>query len=289
MKNRILFILPAIFCGTMLLSAQTQWEVPEEAHEKLSIQVFDEDIELEGQLIYSISCTSCHGTPTEANFTMMSPPPGDISEERFIIQKDGDLLYKIQKGRGSMPAFENTYSEPEIWSLVAYMRSFHEGYTQLFPNLEGIEIPVLALELGYDENVDKLVIRISDDKSEQSEGVTVKAYVKGLFGNHFLGTELTNEYGLAYVPIDAKLPGDEEGYVNVIIKASKGYGTAKLEERIQAASPTTYTSIVEGRHIWSRARKAPIWMIIMFNLIGAGIWACIVFILFELRKIKKLQ
>lgn len=289
MKNKILSILTTIFCGPLLLTAQTQWVVPEEASEKLSIQVFDEDIELEGQLIYSISCTSCHGKPTEANFTMMAPPPGDISEERFIMQKDGDLLYKIQKGRGSMPAFENTYSEPEIWSLVAYMRSFHEGYVQEFPNLEGIEIPVLSLRLGYDENVDKLVVRVSDDKSEQSENVKIKAYVKGMFGNHFLGNAVTNEYGIAYVPIDAKLPGDEEGYVNVIIKASKGYGSAKLEEQIQAAQPTIRTSILEGRHIWSRARKAPIWMIVMFNMIGLGVWAAIIFILFELRKIKKLQ
>ena len=89
--------------------------------------------------------------------------------------------------------------------------------------------------------------------------------------------------------IDSKLPGDEEGYVKVMIKASKGYGNARLEESIQAAQPTMRTSLIEGRHLWSKARKAPVWMIVIFNLMGVGVWIAIVFILLELRKIKKLQ
>lgn len=289
MNNKLQILITLIFGSTLLINAQTEWLVPEEAGQKLSIQIYDEEIELEGKLIYNRSCTSCHGTPTQGNFTMMSPIPGDVSEENFINQKDGELLFKIQNGRATMPAFGNTYSEPELWSLVAYIRSFHPGYVQEFPNLEGIEIPELSLQLGYDENVDKLVIQVSDNKSDQSEGVNIKAYVKGMFGNHFLGNAITNEYGIAYVAIDAKLPGDEQGYVSVLIKANKGYGTAKLEERIQAANPTIRTSIIEGRHLWSRAKMAPVWMIVMFNLIGAGIWLVIIFILTELRKIKKLQ
>ena len=289
MKNSITLILILFISNTFVISAQTPWPVPEEFVQKLSIQIYDEEIEQEGKQIYRRSCTSCHGTPTEGNFTLMSPTPGDVSEERFIIQKDGELLYKIQKGRGTMPAFENSFSEAELWSLVAYIRSFHPGYIQEFPDLEGIEIPKLTLQLEYDENVDKLVIHVSDDKNELSEGVNIKAYVKGMFGNHFLGNAVTNEYGIAYVGIDALLPGDEEGYVTVLVKASKGYGAAKLEERIQAATPTIKTSIIEGRHLWSRAKQAPIWMIVMFNLIGVGIWLAMIFILVELRKIKKLQ
>jgi len=287
MKNNILIIL-SVFLLTPV-HGQSQWLVAEGDGGKLSIQIFDEDFALEGKLIYNTSCTSCHGTPEQGNYTMMSPPPGDISEDRFRVQKDGELLYKIQKGRGSMPAFENSFSEREIWSLVAYMRSFHSGYEQQFPDLEGIEIPQLELSLGYDENVDKLVVRVSDEKTDQAEGVSVRAYVKGMFGNHFLGKALTNEYGIAYIPIDVKLPGDREGYLSVLLKADKGYGNAKLEERIQAASPTQVSSAIEGRHLWSRARKAPIWMIVFFNLIGVGIWSVILFIIVSLRRIRKLQ
>lgn len=289
MKNKISLLLALSFCISLFANAQSEWIVAEEDGQKLSILPFDEDMALEGRQIYNISCKSCHGSPEQSDFTMMSPSPGDVSEDRFTIQKDGELLYKIQKGRGTMPSFNISYAESEIWTLVAYIRSFHPAYVQEFPDLEGIEIPQLTLELGYDENVDQLVIRVSDEKTDMSEGVSVKAYVQGMFGNHFLGSALTNEYGLAYITIDSKLPGDKEGYVDVLLKASKGYGNARLEERIQAAAPTVRTNILEGRHLWSRARKAPIWMIVFFNLIGFGIWAFIVVILIGLRKIKKLQ
>jgi len=289
MNNKLILLILIWFCTAVNIYAQSDWEIPDEAGKKLSIQLFDEDIQQEGKQIYTTSCVSCHGTPSQADYTMMAPPPGDISEDRFKIQTDGELLYKIQKGRGSMPAFENTYSENEIWSLVAYMRGFHSGYSQEFPNLKGIEIPKLALNIGYDENVDKLVIKVSDDKNEKSEGVNIKAYVKGMFGNHYLGKAMTNEFGIAYVDIDANLPGDEQGFVTVLIKANKGYGNAKQEERIQAARPTINTSVIEGRHLWSRAKRAPIWMIVIFNLIGIGIWATILYIIIGLRKIKKLQ
>jgi hypothetical protein len=290
MKNR-LFILAGIFLLNIsaISIAQGDWEVPESDKGKLSLLMFDEDIAFEGNQIYAVSCISCHGNPTQANYTIMSPPPGDVSEERFQIQVDGELFYKIQKGRGAMPSFENSYSENEIWTMVAYIRSFDENYVQLLPDLEGIEIPVLELLLGYDENVDKLVVKISDDKNDKSAGVTVKAYIKGLFGNHFLGKVESNEEGIAYFDIDAKIPGDEEGFVDVIVKASKGYGSAKVEEKIQAGLPSVFVSITEGRHLWSTAKKAPIWMIVIFNLIGAGIWIVIIYILFGLRKIRKLQ
>jgi len=289
MKISLLTIIPAFFFASLYLQAQSDWIVAGEEGGKLSIQIFDEDFAQEGKQIYNTACTSCHGMPEQENYTMLSPPPGDISEDRFKNQKDGELLYKIQKGRVSMPAFENSYSEHEIWSIVAYIRSFHSGYEQEFPDLEGIEIPVLAMKLGYDENVDKLVVRVSDEKTDQSEGVNVRAYVKGMFGNHFLGKAITNAYGIAYIPIDSKLPGDEQGYVSVLLKADKGYGNAKLEERIQAAAPTHRTSAIEGRHLWSRASKAPIWMIVFFNLIGIGVWLAMIYIVIALRKIKKLQ
>jgi cytochrome c5 len=289
MNKYVTFLLSMVLSVSINSNAQTDWIVPEAESKKLSIQLFDGDIQQEGKQIYTTSCKSCHGTPTQADFTMMAPPPGDVSEKSFRIQTDGELLYKIQKGRGTMPAFENTYTESELWSLIAYIRSFHEGYEQKLPNLEGIEIPKLSLSLDYDENIDKLVIKVADDKNDKSKDVNIKAYVKGMFGNHYLGKATTNENGIAWVNIDANLPGDEQGFVTVLLKATKGYGNAKLEKQIQAAKPTIKTSVIEGRHLWSKASKAPIWMIVIFNIIGFGIWATIFFIIIGLRNIKKLQ
>lgn len=289
MRNIFLPVLFLPLLSAGILHAQSAWQVPDEAQQKLSIRTFDGDMERAGQQIYQEACMSCHGTPGQGDFTMMVPPPGDIAEDRFHSQPDGALFYKIGKGRDAMPSFENTLSEDEIWSLIAYIRSFHEGYVQKMPDLEGIEIPVLELDLGYDENVDKLVVKVADSARGIVAGANVRAYIKGMFGDHYLGKDQTNEFGVAYVDIDASLPGDSEGFVTVLIKADLGYGRASLTQEIMAAKPAQNIPVTAGRHLWSPARKAPVWMIVIFNLIGIGVWATIFYIIFGLRKIRKLQ
>ncbi|MEN8229199.1 MAG: hypothetical protein ABFS38_13660, partial [Bacteroidota bacterium] len=190
---------------------------------------------------------------------------------------------------GSMPSFEKAFAEEEIWSLVSYIRSFNPDYQQKLPNLEGIEIPNLALNIGYDENIDNLVVKVRSDTPEPMADASVKAYVLGMFGKYPLGSERTNELGIAYFPIDSKIPGDADGYLDVQVKAIKDYGTAKFVGRVRAGTPTIKKSAIEGRHLWSTPRKAPVWMIIIFNIIGIGIWAAIIYILIGLRKLKKLQ
>ncbi|MEN8202060.1 MAG: cytochrome c [Bacteroidota bacterium] len=288
-NNKTILTMLLLVCCSAVAVAQEQWLAPETYDEMLSFLIFDEEIELEGKLTYTRSCRSCHGTPTKEDFTIMSPSPGDVASEKFQDQTDGSLFYKIQKGRGSMPSFEKAHSEEEIWSLVSYIRSFNSDYQQTLPDLEGIEIPNLALHIGYDENIDNLVVKVSSDTPEPMADASVKAYVVGMFGKYSLGSEKTNELGIAYFPIDSKIPGDAEGYLDVQVKALKDYGTAKFVGKVKAGAPSIKKSAIEGRHLWSPARKAPVWMIIIFNIIGIGIWVCIVYILFGLRRFKKLQ
>lgn len=36
---------------------------------------------------------------------------------------DGDLHWKVAKGRGDMPGWEEVFSDEQIWMLVHYMKS----------------------------------------------------------------------------------------------------------------------------------------------------------------------
>ena len=289
MKNKkiVWTILLFAYCNAMAV-AQEKWVVSETNNEMLSILIFDEETQLEGQLIYTRSCRSCHGIPTKADFTIMAPSPGDIASDQYQDQTDGSLFYKIQKGRGSMPSFENAFSEEEIWSLVSYIRSFNSDYQQTLPNLEGIEIPNLTLHIDYDENVDNLVVKVTSDSLEVMADASVKAYIEGMFGKYPLGSEMTNELGIAYFHIDSKIPGDADGYLDILVKTYKNYGTAKFAGKVRAGKPTINNSAIEGRHLWSTAKKAPVWMILIFNMMGIGIWGAIIYVIFGLRKLKKL-
>ena len=290
MKNMKPYSILILFCLCFLavanVNAQSDWEVPAKENEYLSPFLFDDDMILEGRNAYESSCTSCHGTPGQDNFTPMSPSPGDPATDQFQLQTDGALFYKIKNGRGTMPGFKDAFADDELWNLVAYMRSFNKEYTQKLPNMEGVVIPEYKMTLSFDDNVDKLVVKVFAEDQPQPE-VSISAYVMGTFGKHLLGKAQTNELGIAYVDVDPTLPGDEEGKVNVMVKATKGFARAKLQDHMAMAKPTIRHSAIEGRHIWSTDRMAPIWLKITFFVSVFGVWFALMFIIFGLRNIKK--
>ena len=285
--KHILLIFTLCMLAVNPILAQNTWQVPDKEKENISFYTFDEDFALSGQITYDNACKSCHGEPEQADFTMMSPSPGDVAEERFQIQKDGELFYKIKFGRETMPAFEEAYGDDEIWQLVAYIRSFNEKYKQPVPNLEGIVIPKLSLKLDFDENVDKLVVKVFKDDSLKMGDANVSAYVKSMFGKYSLGKAKTNELGIAYFHIDAQLPGDELGQLEIIAKVSKDYGTAKVQQKLKVVEPAAKVSAIDGNHLWSKRIDAPFWLQFIFHVSVFGVWGAILYVVFGLRKLKK--
>jgi len=283
---KLVTLLIAVFASITLLAVE-DWDVPQVEKENVSILMFDEEFVTQGQILYDNSCKSCHGTPTQKDFSLMLPSPGDVASIDFQKNTDGELFHKIKAGRGSMPKFEDAYEQDELWYLVAYIRSFNPNYEQPKPNLEGIVIPKITLDLSYDENVDKLVVKTLDENGKAMQDVSVKAFIKGTFGNFLLGKVECNELGIAYFNVDSKMPGDESGNLEVIVKASKGYGTAKVTKTMQMVEPVIHISAIEGRHLWSTSKKAPYWLKITFLITIISIWGAIFYILFGLGKLKK--
>ena len=285
-KNIVLFTIILFLTSTIISFAQTIWEVPQKANDKISFQMFNEDMANEGRMLYESSCASCHGTPDEANYALMVPSPGDPAEEKFQNQTDGSLFYKIQIGREEMPKFDEVYSEDEIWNIVAYFRSFNTSYTQPIPDLEGIVIPEFNIKLSYDENVDKLVVKVKTDGTTGLD-VEVSAFIKTMFGKYSLGKSLTNNVGIAYFDVDSKIPGDSLGNLTAIVKVKKGYGFGKVTEILQMGTPTTSISAIAGRHLWSTDESAPFWLDFIFHTTIIFIWGAMFIVLYQLRKLKK--
>ena len=286
MKKLILIVL--VCSVSSVLMAQVDWIVPDTDVQKISPFVFDEEMVSSGEVIYENSCIACHGTPTQNNPVVFVPSPGDPASEKFQDQSDGSLYYKISEGRGGMPAFAATLAEEEIWGLVAYFRGFNSDYEQ--PEFDyGDEVLAdLALNLSYDDNVDKLVVKVSSN-GVLEPGIDVSASLVGLFGKFSLGETTTNEKGIAYFDVDATLPGDEEGNITVQVRAQQGYAIEKVTERMPMATPTVYKSLIEGRHLWSVALKAPWWLIVVFNLVVVGIWGVILYIVIGLFRLKRVS
>lgn len=282
---RYSFVL-LIVLASWQVTAQEAWIVSDEAADQISQFWFDEDFALQGQTIYENYCASCHGMPSEGNFVLMIPSPGDPATEQFQLQKDGALFHKVKEGRGGMPSFVDVLGDDELWSLVAYMRSFNKTYEQPEFILEGVHIPTLALEMSFDDNVDKLVVKAYAD-SVLTKDIEVSAFVKGYFGNLKLGKAFTNELGIAYFNVDTKIPGDTLGNLNFILKAQQGYAYEKAKITLQVATPQSGTSIIDGRHLWSTNKQAPLWLKGSFYLVVFGIWAILIIIVVGLLRLKK--
>jgi len=283
-KQSILFCL--CFLAMVNLNAQSDWKVTADEGKNLSPFMFDEDMSAEGRMSYNNSCTSCHGTPGQDDYTPMSPPPGDPASDQFQLQSDGSLFFKIKTGRNSMPKFEDVFSPNETWNIIAYIRSFNENYKQEIPDLGDIIIPEYKIRLSFDDNVDKLVVKVFDNEIPQPK-VDISAFVKGMFGKYLLGKTKTNDLGIAYIDVDAKLPGDKEGMLNLIVKATKGYGSAKITQKLAMVAPSTNISVIDGRHIWSTDKMAPIWLKSTFFITIISVWSVILLIVFGLRKINQ--
>lgn len=283
-KSIILICL--CFLSVSIVQAQDDWKVTPAQEKDLSPFMFDDDMVLEGKIAYENSCTSCHGMPGQADYTPMAPSPGDPASDQFQLQTDGSLFNKIKMGRGTMPKFEDVFANDETWNIIAYLRSFNEKYKQPVPDLGGIEIPKYDLKLAFDENVDKLVVKVFSKEIPQPE-VNVSAFVKGMFGKLLLGKTQTNDLGIAYLNVDPKIPGDIEGKLHIMVKATKGYALAKSSQKMKIVKPSINKSAIDGRHMWSTDRMAPIWLKSSFFATIFSIWGIMFFIVLGLRNIKK--
>ena len=123
----VVFIL-----GTTATAQQAKpkpWPVPDKDKAlKPTVKLTDASVISSGKELWAKHCKSCHGSkglgdgPKGASLKTF---PGDFSSAAFQGGTDGEILYRTDKGRDEMPAYEKKI--PDIndrWALVAFMRTF---------------------------------------------------------------------------------------------------------------------------------------------------------------------
>jgi len=79
----------------------------------------------EGKTIYTNNCKSCHGVkgkgdgPKSAD---LEKTPQDFSKEKFQLQTDGALFWKITEGKKPMPTFKKDLTPEQRWQVINYLR-----------------------------------------------------------------------------------------------------------------------------------------------------------------------
>jgi len=102
------------------------WMAPaEEAAKANPVEATEASI-TKGKAIFQEHCMICHGKEgkgTGALAGSLDPKPADLTGRMIRMHPDGDIFYKISKGRGAMPSWEMTIPEEDRWNLVNYIRS----------------------------------------------------------------------------------------------------------------------------------------------------------------------
>jgi mono/diheme cytochrome c family protein len=131
MKRNITFLILFFLISGFAIHAQVNnpWVVPEMYKEMVN-PVDDEKTSIErGKNLYAKHCLSCHGLTGQgdgAAATELKVDPSDLSLDDLDVQKDGEIYFKIERGRDEMHKFKNIITEDDIWDLVNYIRTFYQ-------------------------------------------------------------------------------------------------------------------------------------------------------------------
>lgn len=131
---------------------------------------------------------------------------------------------------------------------------------------------------------------VTSDTSVVKE-IEVQFYVKRMFSLLPIGkAKETDENGLATTEFPMDLPGDESGNIIVIARVEENdtYGTVETQAEIKwGVIPNTEEDHWGNRSLSASREKAPMYLIIVSNIIIAVIWGTIFYIIFQIFRIRK--
>ena len=86
------------------------------------------------------------------------------------------------------------------------------------------------------------------------------------------------------------MPGDEKG--NIILVASveenDSYGNLAVEKQVPWGKVAATSKHFWHRTLWSTGNRAPLWLLAMASGIIIGIWGTIIYLVWQILKIRKM-
>jgi mono/diheme cytochrome c family protein len=103
------------------------WPVPDQAARRESPVSGDSDALRRGEDLYRATCEACHGP---SGVPQPPSPEGllDFTDPAYgASTSDGELFWKLSRGRNGMPGYEDALAADDRWRLVLYLRSLSSG------------------------------------------------------------------------------------------------------------------------------------------------------------------
>jgi len=148
----------------------------------------------------------------------------------------------------------------------------------------------MTLSFEKEDSVNFCRVFVTSGDKPVSE-VSVKIYVQRLFGLLPVGDDVsTDENGIASFEFPNDIPGDDKGTLTVIAKIEDddNYGSLETKGYISWGVPKTKITDM-GRSLSASRENAPIYFIIVSNLIILGIWGTLIYVITQIFKIKRIS
>jgi hypothetical protein len=128
---------------------------------------------------------------------------------------------------------------------------------------------------------------------EPFESAEVAVFIRRRFGKILVGEELnvTDENGTVELTFDTEIPGDENGFLVLesAIEDNDELGNVYATTNARWGVPTVSVDGFYRRSLWGTRDKTPWWLLVFPNVMIAGVWGVIVYLIVLIFKIRRLS
>lgn len=120
-------LLPLAFRAKATDDVTGPWIAPEDARKvKNPVKATPQGM-AEAADLFRDTCSLCHGPHGAGDGPLaktLPQKPANFTDLKMMKEAtDGELFWKMSKGRGVMPAWQDQFSETQRWELVNYLRT----------------------------------------------------------------------------------------------------------------------------------------------------------------------
>lgn len=197
--------------------------------------------------------------------------------------RDGRAVFQLESLK-EMPASED--------GTIRFFTEY-KGTDMIHPTEAEIYIMDvnLSVELEMIDSIGTVTVRAfilenAEEVPVMDEDVYV--YVSRMFADLPLGEDFLDEKGEFSIEVPGDIPGDAEGFIEIIARFDDHYlfGTVESRHMAQWGVATHHEIPGPRRTLWTQI--APKWMIVTLTILLVGVWSHYIFVIFQLFRIKKL-
>jgi len=105
------------------------WTAPADAKSRINPVTDPQESAIRGKSLYLANCIDCHGPKADGNgpsAEYLVPKPSNL-RAMAGHHPDGDMAWKIEMGKGDMPAWKDVFTDQQIWDLVNFIQNLKKG------------------------------------------------------------------------------------------------------------------------------------------------------------------